>query len=133
MSYATAYRSVQQYAAVGVEASVTDAKPHYLIQLLLDGVLGRIAAAKGHMQRGDVAQKGECIGQAIGIVSGLRASLNRERGGEIAGNLEALYDYAELRLLQANVQNELAYLDEVSKLLGEIKGAWDSISTTSSR
>lgn len=129
MSHARAYGAMQSYAAVGAETSVIDADPHRLIHLLLDGALSRIAAAKGHMQRGEVAQKGECIGKAIGIVSGLRSSLNREQGGEIASNLESLYDYTELRLLQANVQNEPRHLDEVAKLLGEIKSAWDAIAS----
>lgn len=127
MGHAHAYGAMRSYAAVGAETSVTDADPHRLIRLLLDGVLSRIAAAKGHMQRGEIAEKGECIGKAIGIVSGLQASLNREAGGEIAANLASLYDYAGLRLLEANVHNDPARLDEVAKLLGEIKSAWEAI------
>lgn len=127
MRHARAYGAMQSYAAVGAETSVTDADPHRLIRLLLDGALTRVAAAKGHMQRGEVADKGECIGKAIGIIDGLRASLNHEQGGEIASNLDALYDYAELRLLEANIHNDPARLDEVAKLLGEIKSAWEAI------
>lgn len=127
MRHAHAYGATRSYVAVGAETSVTDADPHRLIRLLLDGVLSRIAAAKGHMLRGEIAQKGECIGKAIGIVSGLQASLNRDEGGEIAANLSALYDYAGLRLLEANVHNDPARLEEVAKLLGEIKSAWESI------
>lgn len=127
MMQARSYGAMRSYADVGAETSVIDADPHHLICLLLDGALGRIAAARGHMQRGEVAQKCEGISKAIGIVVGLRASLNLEQGGEIARNLEALYDYVELRLLEANLKNDADRLDEVMKLLGEVKGAWDAI------
>jgi len=127
MSYAKAYSPAQQYGTVGTEAAVAEADPHRLIQLLLEGALVRIAAAKEHMQRGEAARKGESIGQAISIIDGLRASLNAEAGGEIAVNLEDLYVYVSHRLLEANIKNDASRLDEVSRLLGEIKGAWASI------
>lgn len=129
MNLARAYGAMQSYQHVGAAAAVTDADPHHLIQLLLQGVLDRIAAAKGHMLRGESARKGECLGKAINIVGGLRGSLNLEAGGEIARNLEALYDYVELRLLEANLKNDAARLDEVARLLGDIKGAWDGIAS----
>lgn len=131
MNLAKAYGAMQQYQSVGAEAAVTDADPHHLIQLLLLGALDRIAAARGHMQRGDVGPKGECVSRAINIVGGLRGSLNREAGGEIAANLETLYDYIELRLLEGNVRNDADALDEAARLLTEIKSAWDAIAPQS--
>lgn len=127
MAYSKAYGAALHYSQVGSEAVVTDADPHHLIRLLLDGALSRIAAAKGHMQRGEVAPKGECLGKAIAIVDGLRAALDYDKGGEIARNLGALYGYMERRLLEANLCNDLARLDEVARLLTEIRGAWVAI------
>jgi len=124
MTNSRAYGAAHVYAQVGSEAAVTDAEPHHLIELLLDGALSRIAAAKGHMQRGEVAPKGECIGKAITIVDGLRAALDHNKGGEIARNLGDLYNYMEYRLLEANLCNDPAKLDEVVGLLGEIRDAW---------
>jgi flagellar protein FliS len=127
MNIAKAYGAMQSYQNVGAEAAVTDADPHRLIQLLLQGALDRIATAKGHMQRAEVGPKGECISKAISIIDGLRASLNFEQGGEIARNLGDLYDYMEHGLLESNLRNDPAKLDEVAKLLGEIRGAWEAI------
>jgi flagellar secretion chaperone FliS len=127
MSYARAYNAAQQYGTVGTEAAVAEADPHRLIQLLLEGALVRIAAARDHLQRGDLARKGECIGQAMSIIDGLRASLNVEEGGEIAHNLDNLYEYMSHRLLEANLKNDATRLDEVTRLLGDIKSAWASI------
>jgi flagellar protein FliS len=124
MSYA---KAIQQYGAVATDAAVNYASPYHLIQMLYDGALGRIAAARGHMERGEIAAKGIAIGKAISIVAGLRKSLNHEAGGDIAANLEQLYDYYERRLLEANTNNDPKALDEVTRLLGEIKSAWDEI------
>jgi flagellar protein FliS len=96
--------------------------------MLLDGALTRIATAKGHIQRGEAAQKGEQIGKAISIVEGLKASLNPE-AGEISANLGDLYSYISGRLLTASTSEDTAILDEVGDLLREIKSAWDVLAS----
>jgi flagellar protein FliS len=95
--------------------------------MLLDGALGKIAVAKGLMSRNETAQKGEVIGQVISIVGGLRASLDMSAGGEIAANLNNLYEYIERRLLESNLKNDASILDETGALLREVKTAWESI------
>jgi flagellar protein FliS len=95
--------------------------------MLMEGGLDRIAQAHGAMQRGQVAQKGELIGKAVAIIGGLRDGLDMQKGGELAGNLDRLYDYMTGRLLQANLKNDPDLLDEVAGLLREIKSAWDAI------
>ncbi|MCY1547763.1 Flagellar secretion chaperone FliS [compost metagenome] len=80
------------------------------------------------MERGQTALKGELIGKAIGIVGGLRAGLNLQQGGELAANLDSLYQYMVSRLLEANAKNETAPLEEVASLLRNVKSGWDAIS-----
>jgi flagellar protein FliS len=116
-----------QYSKLGVETAVETASPHRLIEMLLDGAMSRIATAKGHMSRGEVAAKGEQLSWAISIVSSLRGSLNLKDGGDIAGNLDSLYDYMERKLLEANLHNDEKLLDEIYDLLGEIRGGWGAI------
>lgn len=120
--------ALQQYRQIGAQSVVTAADPHRLIQMLLEGALEKITVARGAIARNDIMRKGVNIGEAIGIVSGLQASLNRERGAEIAGNLDRLYDYIMGRLLEANLRNDAAILEETSRLLGEIKQGWEAIS-----
>jgi flagellar protein FliS len=86
----------------------------------------RIAIAKGAIQHKDITLKGESISKSIGILGGLRASLDLSQG-EIAVNLDRLYEYMERRLIEANLKNEVAILDEVSGLLKDVKSAWDAI------
>jgi flagellar protein FliS len=127
MGYATAAVALRQYRAVHTGVCADSATPHRLIQMLMEGGLTRLAKAKGHMARGEIAAKGEQIGKALGIVGGLRNALDMRHGGEIAQNLNALYDYMERRLVQANLNSDPAILDEVAGLLREIKSAWDAI------
>lgn len=121
------HQAMKQYRSLGMKTAVEDATPHRLIQMLIDGALDKIAAARGFMERGDVAQKGAHISWAISIIDGLRVSLDKSVGGEIAQNLEDLYTYMMTRLTEANLKNDAEYLNEVAGLLRQIKGAWDAI------
>lgn len=127
MSYGNIQGALSQYRSVGVQGSIADANPHRLIQMLLEGALDKVNTAKGHMERGEIAAKGKHISWAISIIDGLRASLDLSAGGELAGNLDALYDYMNRQLLNANLRNDAALLDEVRGLLQEIKQGWDAI------
>ena len=122
-----AMAALRQYQTVNTQAQVADASPHRLIQMLMEGGLSRLAQAKGAMLHGQGAQKGELISKAIGIIGGLREGLDLNQGGEIAANLDRLYDYMVSRLVEANISNEPALLDEVAGLLRNVKTAWDAI------
>ena len=117
-------RAMNQYQQMGVQARVKDAGPRELIQMMLDGALARIAAAKGAMTAGETAKKGELIGKAIGLVEGLRISLDMDAGGKLAENLFSLYEYMARRLLEANLRNDPVLLDEVASLLRELQTGW---------
>ncbi|MEL0167678.1 MAG: flagellar export chaperone FliS [Pseudomonadaceae bacterium] len=122
-----AYAAMKQYQTVNVNAQVSEADPHRLIQMLMEGGLQRIAQAKGAMQHGNIALKGERIGKALGIIGGLRDALNADQGGELARNLDRLYAFMQERLTQANLKNDAGMLDEVAELLREVKAGWDGI------
>ncbi len=127
MKSTKAQSALKSYGQVGVQASGAYATPHRLITMLLEGALEKIAQAKGFMKRGEIPEKGSYISWAISIIEGLRISLDAEKGEDIAVNLEALYDFMERRLVEANMQNSTEILDEVSGLLHTIKDAWISI------
>lgn len=119
-------RLLKEYTQVKAHSGVAYATPHRLIQMLLEGALDKIASAKGHMLRNELALKAGQMSAAVAIVGGLRMSLDKS-AGEIARNLDDLYDYMERQLLRANYENDARPLDEVAGLLQEIKGAWDAI------
>lgn len=122
-----AMAALRQYQTVNTQSQVGDASPHRLIQLLMEGGMSRLAQARGAMQHGQVAIKGELIGKAIGIIGGLREGLDLQRGGDVAANLDRLYEYMVSRLVEANRSNDPALLDEVAGLLRNVKSGWDAI------
>ncbi|WP_409307203.1 flagellar export chaperone FliS [Pectobacterium sp. B1J-3] len=118
----------QAYAQVGVESSVMSASPHQLIVMLFDGARSAMVRARLLLQQGDIPGKGMAISKAIDIIAnGLKAGLDVEKGGELAENLSALYDYMTQRLMIANLHNDAKVIEEVEALLENIAEAWRQI------
>ncbi len=118
---------LRKYTQVDLQTAVENGSPHKIIWMLLDGALARISAAIGHTSRGAIADKGTNIGLATSIIESLRASLDHEKGGEIAANLDRLYEYMGRRLLEANLHNSIEPLEEVHRLLTDVRDAWKQI------
>ena len=119
--------ALAKYTKVNVQTGVDDASPHRLIQMLMEGALTRISVAKVSIKQGNTINKGENIVKAISIIGGLRDSLDHEVGGQLATNLDNLYEYMTQKLMEANVNNDESALSETHALLTEIKTAWDEI------
>ena len=120
-------QAVRSYQTIGAHAQVAAADPYRLVQLLLAKLLERLAAARGHMERREIARKGEQVSKAIEVLSALDASINMEQGGEIAANLRGLYGYMSVRLATANAEDDPAGIEEVAALVRNIKDGWDGI------
>ncbi|AZF06588.1 flagellar export chaperone FliS [Pseudomonas fluorescens] len=124
-------RALRQYQKVNSHAQVSEASPHRLVQMLMEGALDRMAQAKGAMARGDIAQKGLLLGKAIDILIGLRDGLNPEKTDDPAAlqQLDNLYAYMTTRLLEANSKSDVTMIDEVAGLMITLKEGWDGIAT----
>ncbi|AVD88291.1 flagellar export chaperone FliS [Pseudomonas sp. SWI44] len=116
------------YARVALESGILAASPHQRITMLFDHYQASLRLARLHMQAGNIPEKGKAITRAINIVSrGLRASLNLEQGGDIARQLDDLYDFVVRLLLRANLENNEESLTAAAELLGNIASAWNAI------
>jgi flagellar protein FliS len=93
--------------------------------MLFDGLLAALADAEGHIQRKDIAGKGEAVSRASKIIVGLQGSLDFDKGGGLARNLSDLYDYCTRRLLKASLRNDVLIIQEIRSLLNEINSAWE--------
>ncbi|MEO8063021.1 MAG: flagellar export chaperone FliS [Pseudomonadota bacterium] len=124
MAFPSNAAKLAAYRSTSVHTGVAASDPHRLIVMLMDGALERIATARGQMQNGGGAEKGPLLHRAVAIIDELRNSLNFKAGGDISTNLDALYDYMCVRIMQANASNKPEWLDEVGRLLGEVRAAW---------
>ncbi|VVO83610.1 Flagellar secretion chaperone FliS [Pseudomonas fluorescens] len=122
-------KALRQYQKVNSHAQISEASPHRLVQMLMEGGLDRMAQAKGALGRGDIAQKGLWIGKAVDIIGGLREGIDAEKAKEDESlqRLDSLYGYMVQRLTNANLKNDPEIIDEVMGLLVTVKSGWDAI------
>ena len=120
-------RAIESYGQVKVTTGVSKANSVELIQMLFDGLIESMSAAKGHILHKSLEDKSKAIARASRIVLGLQGVLDFDKGGELAGNLNELYNYITRRLLHVNARNDLAALEEIHGLMTEIRSAWESV------
>ena len=120
-----------QYRQTSVTSAVLDADPHRLVALTFAGIRNRLRLAIACIENGNLARKGEAISETSALVGHLDGSLDHEAGGEIAGNLSALYHYIQRRLVEANFGNDASILQECDSLVAELEGAWNAIAPNS--
>ena len=119
--------AIEQYKTIAFQANIQNINAYKVIQALMNNVLDKITVAKFSMQENNIAVKGLNISLAITTIDALQASLDKEQGGEIADNLFKLYTYMGEKLLLANIENNVALLDEIGYLMTTIKQGWDGI------
>jgi flagellar protein FliS len=129
-------KGAAQYRAVRSHGLVADASPTRLVQVMFEHILAHLATAQGCMERiednrplSDVTMKLTAMRKALQLIAQLNGTLDMERGGQIAQNLRALYEYMLVRLTIANADNDTRIVAEVSNLVREIKTGWDGIVT----
>jgi flagellar protein FliS len=127
-------KAAAQYRAVRSHGLVADASPTRLVQVMFEHVISHLATARGCMSRiqgnrplNDVVAKGKAISKSLALLGQLNGTLDMERGGQVAQNLRALYEYMMNRLLLANGTDDISIVAEVSRLVEEIKSGWDQI------
>ncbi len=127
-------RGAAQYRSVRSHGLVADTSPTRLVQIMFEHILTNLATAQGCMARiennlplSEVTQKLAAMRKAVQLIGQLNVTLDMERGGKIAENLRALYEYMLVRLTHANAYNDTRVVTEVSNLVREIKTGWDGI------
>ncbi|MBI5827498.1 MAG: flagellar export chaperone FliS [Deltaproteobacteria bacterium] len=100
-----------------------------IVIMLYEGVLRFNKCAQKAMEDKNIAARTNFINRSLAIISELSNSLNMEEGGEIAGNLARLYDFAAEQLMRANMRNNPAPLEVVNRIMTELKAGWEAIAT----
>jgi flagellar protein FliS len=121
------FKAMESYGSDNLASQASVANNVALIQMLFDGLTDTLVAAQGHLAHGAIQEKGKCIARASRIVIGLQGSLDFAKGGELAQNLNDLYNYVSRRLIFANAHNDMAVLKEIHGLMAEIRSAWQEV------
>ena len=112
-----AYQKVQVMTSGGVR----------LVVLLYEGVIKFNRLAARAVRDGDINGRSNYINRSAAIINELQGALDMERGGEIARNLRDLYAYCLVRLMEANMNNSAARIEEVTALFTELKRGWEAV------
>lgn len=107
-----------------LEERVATATPAELVALLYDGFLRNVRQAVELFEQQKFYDAGPLLIKAQAILVEFRTTLNHEEGGEIAANLDRLYEYAHRRLLHANLRRDVAAAEEAIRLIEPIRDAW---------
>ena len=127
MSYA-AVRGLACYRQTEVQSRT----PLELVTMLYDGALRFLAVARDAIERRDIPTRREALNRALAIVGELQSTLNMEQGGEIAAELDRLYEYSNLRLLDAAIKNDVAPIDEVRRIFEVLRDGWATVARQTS-
>ena len=111
------------------KASVNTLDQTKLIIMLYDGAIKNASFAVEHMKSGQIEKVHDCLIKTKNIVTELMATLNMDRGGDIAKNLQSLYSYMFSQLIEANMNKKTEPVVVVIDLLKELRAAWTQINS----
>jgi flagellar protein FliS len=121
------FKAIEDYGMGSTSSQALVADKVELIQMLFDGLVDSLASAKGHLEHRAIEPKCQALGRASRIVVGLKSALDLAQGGDLARNLDELYDYVLRRIMHANLNNDLTAVTEVHELMNEIRSAWKQV------
>jgi flagellar protein FliS len=116
-------RAAQQY----VQTQVRSSTPLELVVMLYDGALRASAAACDAMQRRDIPARRAALSRAMAIISELQSTLDMERGGDIADQLDRLYTWMTSQLVEATVKQQVGPILDVQRTLQILRDGWQQI------
>lgn len=109
------------------EVKVRTATPTELVVMMYDTAIAELEQARQHIRAREIGRRVRCLNKASSILTELQATLNFEAGGEIARSLDRLYAYMRRRLFEANLHQDGAAVEEVVKLLANLRPAWAAV------
>lgn len=117
-----------QHATTAYDRAATTMPPLQQVVLLYDGAIRRIREARAAIERDRPQDLFVATGKAAAIVEALSASLDHQRGGAIAQNLDRLYGDLAFRLQQLNLEPEPEICDRLVDRLAVLREAWAKLS-----
>jgi flagellar protein FliS len=112
------------------ENDILTATPELLVEKLFEGAIRSTRLAHGLTEPSGLAERRRSLSRALAIVGELRASLDLERGGEIAANLDRLYGFVIERLAEASLHPRNEPVEEALRVLEPLGEAWREIASS---
>jgi flagellar secretion chaperone FliS len=109
------------------ETAITTQNRGRLIVILYDGAIKFLRQAIQDLRQNDLAAKGNHITRAQDILFELNTVLDMEKGGQIAENLRALYNFMQRHLSEANTRKDPQMIQEVIEMLEELNQSWRTV------
>lgn len=109
------------------KTQVTTATPEKILLMLYEGAIKFTKMAILRMRDKNIAEKGKLISKTLAIISELMNTLDHEKGGQIAADLENLYMFMMDKLIEANMYNRVEDLEVVERLLTTLYAAWQDV------
>ena len=103
---------------------VSTASPEQILLMLYDGAIRFTRRAISGIEENNPEMKLSGVSKAMAIITEFSNSLNREVGGQIADDLDALYDFMIRELTAANINSDIGKLQAVEKLLVDLRQTW---------
>jgi flagellar protein FliS len=116
-------------AATYIEQQVLNESPLARVARLYDMTAVEIARARAALGTGNLAAKGLAVQRATRTIGVLHASLDMERGGDVARNLDRLYAYCQRRLAEAHARNDDRAFAEIAGYVAALGSAWREIAS----
>jgi flagellar secretion chaperone FliS len=124
-AFASARPGVNPY----LQTQVQSRTPIELVVMLYDGAIRFTTEARAAVVAKDIARRGNAVSRAMAILSELQSTLDLEKGGDIAVNLDKLYTFIRDRLVDASIKQDVRPLDEALRVLTTLREGWSGIST----
>ncbi len=109
------------------KTNVVTADPKRLVLMCYEGAIDCLKIGKQKLTEKDYEGKGKNIAKARDIISELKSSLNFDKGGTIAANLDSLYNYMLGRIMEADLENDVQAFEDVIGILVDLESAWEEI------
>ncbi len=123
MAVAASYQNAAKYR----RAQVDTATPAQLLVMLYDGAIRFLSIAREKMADGEIEARHSNLLKAQGIIAELLSSLDMAKGGEVATNLQRVYAYMLQQLVDANLYDKPAPIEEVLAMLRDLRESWATI------
>lgn len=110
-----------------LEMKVKTAMPEELVGMLYEGAIRFMKQAINGISEQDLHSTNISITKAQNIINELNITLDRSKGGDIAGNLSKIYDYVSEQLVEANIKKNPELLNECISLVSTLNSAWSEV------